>query len=474
MTTKNRYRAVLLATALVGANIIAAPAWAQQEAGPSETQQLREQLQALQSQMEELKAQIAKKEQGGETSWKGAPQSSGSGFTFKVRGRIQYDVGMVTDPDNLVDGKELGIDSYFRRARIGVEGAMPGDFKYKAEFDFADPEEVGYGDILIEYAPKDSPFSVKLGNMETHHSLEQMTSSRFITFMERAQITEAFYSGRRLGGSVGYAQGDLKFDAGFFNHAISGDRGDDSWLFGTRLVYAPKIGDNQLHFGANYQHREFNSGSLGNRYRARPFVRSTSVRFVDTGGIGAKSDDTFGLEAAGIFGPLHAVAEYQFMKVNAISPTEQIPADDTVSGTRLADNASFNGGYVELGYFLTGERRGYKNGAWDRTKVLNPVSKGGMGAFQVNARLDYLDLGDNVSDDSIAQYVNGGKQIGYGLSLIWLPIDYVKFMAQYVYVDVKDINRGADGRGIGSRGGAVGADSNANSHVLGLRAQIDW
>ena len=29
---------------------------------------------------------------------------------------------------------------------------------------------------------------------------------------------------------------------------------------------------------------------------------------------------------------------------------------------------------------------------WDRTKVLKPLSKGGSGAFQVNARYDYLDL----------------------------------------------------------------------------------
>ena len=42
-------------------------------------------------------------------------------------------------------------------------------------------------------------------------------------------------------------------------------------------------------------------------------------------------------------------------------------------------NPSFWGGYVEAGYFLTGETRGYKAGAWDRTKVLKPFSKGGIG-----------------------------------------------------------------------------------------------
>ena len=55
-------------------------------------------------------------------------------------------------------------------------------------------------------------------------------------------------------------------------------------------------------------------------------------------------------------------------------------------------NPSFWGGYIEAGYFLTGETRGYKNGTWDRTKVLKPFSKGGWGAFQINGRVDYLDL----------------------------------------------------------------------------------
>lgn len=433
---------------------------------------MQAQLQALQKQMDELKDQLARAEKA--VSWKGAPQSSSGGFAFKVRGRLQYDAGLISDPDDLVDGKDLGFQSYFRRARIGVEGAMPGDFKYKAEIDFGDPDTIGYGDVLIEYAPEDWPFSVRLGNMETNYSLEQMTSSRFSSFIERAQMTEAFYSGRRLGISGGYSQGDLRFDVGMFNTAITGSRGRDEWLFGSRLVYAPRIGENQLHFGTSYQHRKFDTDSLGNRYRARPFIRSGSTRFVDTGNLAAKSDDVFGLEAAGIFGPLHAVAEYQFLKVNSIRPAEKVGADDSISGARLASKANFSSGYVELGYFLTGETRGYKNGTFDRTKVLNPVSKGGPGAWQVNARIDCLDLGDDVSSGAVTQYVTGGKQIGYGVSLIWLPTDYVKFAAQYTYVDISHINRGADGRGIGSRIASAPASGNANAHVFGLRTQVDW
>ncbi|MHC5879762.1 porin, partial [Streptococcus pyogenes] len=52
-------------------------------------------------------------------------------------------------------------------------------------------------------------------------------------------------------------------------------------------------------------------------------------------------------------------------------------------GVGLNDDPSFTGGYVELGYYLTGETRGYSGGRWARTKVLRPVGAGGWGAFQV-------------------------------------------------------------------------------------------
>ena len=72
--------------------------------------------------------------------------------------------------------------------------------------------------------------------------------------------------------------------------------------------------------------------------------------------------------------------------------TRSTSSTDCVAAFVPDGNPSFWGGYIEAGYFLTGETRGYKNGTWDRTKVLKPFSKGGWGAFQVNGRVDYLDL----------------------------------------------------------------------------------
>ena len=54
----------------------------------------------------------------------------------------------------------------------------------------------------------------------------------------------------------------------------------------------------------------------------------------------------------------------------------------------------------------------------------------GGGAIQANVRVDYLNLRDRARGNACAAgYINGGKQLGYQFSLIWNPVDYIRFMA---------------------------------------------
>jgi phosphate-selective porin OprO and OprP len=118
-------------------------------------------------------------------------------------------------------------------------------------------------------------------------------------------------------------------------------------------------------------------------------------------------------------------------------------------------NPTFFGGYAEAGMFLTkGDTIGYKNGTYDRIKPANPVGKGGMGAVQLNARYDYLDL--------IDAGITGGKQSTYALSVLWVPIDYVRFIANYGHIELRNAAI------------AAGTNRNYSSDVFGLRAQIDF
>ncbi|HEY1146376.1 MAG TPA: porin, partial [Allosphingosinicella sp.] len=227
---------------------------------------------------------------------------------------------------------------------------------------------------------------------------------------------------------------------GIFGGGIKSGFNNDTWQAAVRGTWSPRIGEKgRLHLGANFQHRESQSDAQNVRYRARPFTQLTDVRFVDTGAIAAKSDDILGLELGGVFGPVHFASEAQQVWVKGYRPGTVFDGLDSAGGGAFfAGDPSFRSAYAEVGFFLTGESRGYKGGKWDRTKVLKPFDKGGWGALQVNARLDYLDLKDRVASGPIGapNLVTGGTQTGYQLSAIWNPIDYIRFLLQYTHSDV--------------------------------------
>ena len=479
----------------------------------SKIELLQAQVEALQEALEGVKTQQVK----AVPSWKGAPEFADkeAGFTFKPRGRIQYDAGYVWNPDDDPNGglltRNLGFNTRVRRIRLGAEGTIPGGFGYKFEMDYANGN-VGFGDAIITYAPSGKPYSLAIGNQETLNGLEQITSSRFTSFMERAAFDDAFINTRRIGLNAGYVNsaGDLRLNAGLFaGHSIDGTFDNESWIAATRAVYAPLLGGNQFHFGANFQHRKFQSNNNGTtasssgqpstnrlaRYRARPFTQTTDIRFVDTGNFAAKSDDIFGLEFGSIFKSLHLAAEGQYLKSSAYGAGDTLSfaagdnlnrfPGDTVTVLVPDGNPSFWGGYLEAGYFLTGETRGYKNGTWDRTKVLKPFSKGGWGAVQINGRVDYLNLDDgglregfnnNFQTGTFAasnNYTRGGKQLGLLANVVWIPEDWMRFYFQYSHSFITGGPFADEVSGLSSSNPDV-ADVDYGVDFVGTRAQIDF
>lgn len=66
-------------------------------------------------------------------TFKGAPEiETESGWSFKPRGRLQYDAGFTSVPKST--GRSDGFGNELRRARLGVQGDMPGGFGYKFEW----------------------------------------------------------------------------------------------------------------------------------------------------------------------------------------------------------------------------------------------------------------------------------------------------------------------------------------------------
>jgi len=371
--------------------------------------------------------------------FKGAPEfTAPGGWSFKPRGRIQYDAGHVSRPDGLVaDG--LGFSNELRRARLGVEGDVPGGFGYVFEIDFAGGE-VEITDAMLTYDASDA-VKVTLGQHNNFQSLEELSSSRFSSFIERAAFTDAFGFERRAGLSMAYSGGDFLAQGGVFTDNVHDlDDGNDSISLDGRLVYSPKLGNTQLHIGGSLHWRDVGDSIGTSRYRQRPLIHSTDVRFVATPALPVDRETSYGLEAAIIHGPFHAVGEVHWLEADTIDP---------------GPSPTFFGGYAEIGYFLTGETRGYKGGKFDRTRPNRSIEEGGIGAFQVNLRYDHLDL----NSDGIV----GGTQNGIMASLVWVPTDHVRFMINYAHLDYDDAAIPAAG---GRR--SYGVD------VIGARAQIDF
>lgn len=376
--------------------------------------------------------------------WQPAPsfESSDGVFSIKLRGRLHWDAAWIDDDDGLVDIH----DTEFRTARMGIEGKAFIDFRYRLEFDFAGGE-VSIKDGWVLYDT--GPVEIKFGQFKLAPSLEEATSSQYITFMERASFTDAFGFARRMGASIKTGGQDWQFQMGAFRGAASDEGKDAGTMIAARASMGPKVSDVQLHFGASIRYRDRDSDQSDFSYSQRPH-QHLSAKFINAGRI-ADSDLFFGLEAAAIRGPFSLQGEWGWLDAN-------LSDSFRASNPNLID-PTFNGGYVSTSYFLTGESRPYRasNGAFDRIQVKNPLHKGGLGAWEMGIRFDRIDLSDNG--------ILGGEQDLFVVGLNWYPNRFMRVMLNYARADIKraflvpSLN-GADGRN--------GVDS------FGLRAQVNW
>ena len=447
----------------------------------AQTAHLQAQIELLQAQIDGLKKQV----HVATPSFKGAPQwASDDGFSFKPRGFAQFDAGYVSIPGRTLNGTvgglnydNLGFDTRARRVVLGAEGTLPGGFGYKVEFNFAQAT-VDYEDIVLTYQHPGSALQVTLGNFFPLSGLDSMTSSRLGSFMERANMVDTFNLNRRLGVAVGYAPASDLYNvtAGVFSQEINNTNFQRTgWQASVRGVYSPTLGDVRLHVGANYQHRVAARDTQFVQYRPRPFTQLTDQRFIDTGAIAADGDDIAGVEFAAIWKSLHVTGEAQKLWVRGYRPGRTFGANNGVAGAAFyASDPSFLDAYAEAGYFLTGETRAYKAGKWERTRVLHPINKGGIGSIQINGRVEYTDLSDGTGNGptlAAPNYVNGGRQMGYQASLIWNPLDYIRFLAQYSRIHVDGGPRAATVVPVGS---PLLLDRSFDVDQFGLRAQVEF
>lgn len=443
-------------------SLAALPSAASAEVSEAQFQAVLERLQAVESELDQYKlaavesrkAELeaeANKKVGMKYKWGPSPtfQSDDGQFALHVHGRVVTDFSHIDDSN----GKQDRNATAFRDVRLGADGTAFGDFKYKLQIDFSQ-NQVDIKDAFVQYVGWD-PITISVGNYWTTNVLDKWSSSLQVSLVEPAGFAEAFNIQRRLGTWVTYQGSVFRIDAGAYGAALQipdVQADNEGYALSARAVYFPKVGDDiQLHFGASVLYRNYSPASgLDNnqtRLRERPQSFLSSLRYIDTGALNAQSDLFWGLEAAGVWGPVWVESEWAQDKVRGITG-------------KLESSATFKGGYFGLGWFLTGEQRGYKPGEWDRTKVLHPVGKaGGWGALALVGRVDYVDL----TDDGAGIF--GGKQLMLIGGVNWHLNDNMVIKLNYAHSDVKDAL---------SNVSATNAQGKAKVDSVTARFQLDW
>lgn len=318
--------------------------------------------------------------------------------TLELDGRIHLDYAIYDD-----DMAELGDGGEVRRARLGVEGLLSETWAYGLSVDFAGGD-AEIKDALLAWSglPRGT---LTIGQFKQPFSLVNLTSSKYLTFIERPSPA-ALATDRRLG--LGYALLDQHYTFAVSAYGQNVETGGEGLGAGARLTWTPlNKPANVIHLGAALAWEEAPDASNTVRFRARPESHVTDVRLIDTGTItGVDTLQRYGVEAAGVWGSFSVQAEYLGAAVN-----RERNRDVNVAGW-----------YIFASYFLTGESRPYEAGVFGRVKPLAD-----SGAWEMALRYSSFDLNDGT--------LVGGEQSNFTLGLNYYLTPQLKFQGNYTEVD---------------------------------------
>jgi phosphate-selective porin OprO/OprP len=380
------------------------------------------------------------------TAWKGAPQWTNDDVTFKVRGRILLDYVYqdVKRDAPLADYKTSNVRG--RQAFLGIEGKLNNYLAYKAEGGAVNGGAWSWDDVVIEYKPNEWT-SLMVGNIKAA-GLENLTSTRFITFMDRgpygdfgpdSYVLSAVAKVNGLNWTVTGALQGNSINSADVNNTAAANPGSTERVGGTvRATFAPILTDaTKVHVGAWARYRNHGDESAF-AYAGRPSTNyGDSGRYYSTGALG-NTDETIGVEGAFIHNNFSVQGEYAAIKVNRLK-TVAAGGDPDVKV-----------GYVMATFWPTGEMRNYDaaKGEFGRPKILNPITAGGMGGVELAVRYDYADLTDAYSTATTAAgrtlSQDAGEYTGWTVGANYYPTAYVRLQANYTNADINNPGPGRD------------------------------
>ncbi len=343
-------------------------------------------------------------------------------FKLKIGGRIQHDWAYLTEDDRLEQtiGSNVEDGNEFRRARLYVSGTIYDNIEFKAQYDFAGGD-ADFKDVYMGLKKVPVVGGVRVGHFKEPFSIEELTSSKYLTLMERS-LVNTFAPGRNAGIMLHdhILDDRMTWAAGFFREADGfgdgggGGRDYNATVRLTGLPWYQDDGSKLLHLGVAYTHKNFEGDTV--RYRARPEAH-LSPRLVDTGAFSAEYADILGLEAAWVQGPFSLQGEF---------------AQSFVESRTIRD-PKFWAASLQASYFLTGEHRPYNlaNGTFGNVKPKrNFQDDGGSGAWELATRYSYLDLSDETID--------GGWLRDFTFGLNWYLNPNLRVMWNYIFAESSD------------------------------------
>jgi len=357
-----------------------------------------------------------------------------------------------------------------RRARIGVIGKFLNDWNYGLTFDFGGSTDSGNagsnpGGIENAYIAYTGlkPLAMELGYIDVPWTLEEAMSSNDILFLERASVgvvATNLGAGDFRAAAGARAFGDRYWAGAYLTGPQSGARHSGSnqqQLAGVaRASYQfLQSDDTTLHAGIDGMHvftpRDNGSSSTSVAgtltFSDRPELRVDPTELLTTGAIPAKHADVYGAELAGTYGPFFAQGEYYHFSVDQAGFAAAAPTP----------TLKFDGAYAEAAWAITGEHRPYERstGAYGGLTPAHPFSLtgSGWGAWELAARWSYINLNSNVLTGvapAASGGIGGGRQTVYTLGLNWYPLTNLRFMFDYIHVDVAKPNTPAGAAPAGS------------------------
>lgn len=365
-------------------------------------------------------------------------QSADGSTTIQLMGRVHMDYrsyssgvnsGSASSTDSLTDALDV------RRGRLGVRGQIEKDWKYEIQgtygmTDNGMSESTTIVDLaFVDYAANPAAM-FRAGKFKMPFSLEQLTSSNNIDFMERSfanqnegEYVPAKETGVMVHGSPmpGTSYG-LAYSRGRANKSAVYDGAD---FIGRGTANIAKImgrDDIVTHLGIGYSTGRVKAAT--SYASARDESRAFSGFFNGTEAVVAGSTRTRSdIEYAVAYGPFKAQGEFF-----------QIGYSDT-TGTNAGSNA-VKMNYNQLLWNITGESHNYSNSAgtfgWIKPNS-KFTSNGGLGAWQVGIRLSDFDGSDFTQASG---KTTKATSMSYGLN--WYVNDNVRFMLNYVETKYND------------------------------------